>query len=519
MAKVSGGAAYQRLQVPKDGISQAMQFWGTKIGEQQQRKKLGDQAVQEAEKKRRAKMLEGLPDTNLTAVMMNQKSADHVNRNFAIMQTNKAKEYERLAREAWDRGDDKEYYRYSGLANQVVSSFKEYNSLITQSKANNKDYFENPDTYNPYDPNTYFNDAFVKDNYIPYVDDKGNMRVVVGVDMNKDGQVTGEERKRVDNYIRSGAEDGEMEFKDISAYDYVNNFYQPFKKVEITEKDGLLDSWANATGLVTKDERTGGYFINKSVKFDDNKYDELRSAVEVSLADPSARAWAINSMPKKGATINYKDEKGNMKSKTVKGNISKVRDFTDEEVQDAVDFYTQQTIARYKTDDTLEFLGSKYSTDVGYTKFQQGREDREKKGSIGINPIVDGQGNILEGEYQVGTHLTTVDREGGWTFDKDLPKGLITDLPEAKITSLKKSSDGTWYAQVSKPVIDELGDKTTEIQSNVPIKKDTDMNLIAKELGHNTFYELTQAFEQANQDYLQRTGQVGTAEGDALFDE
>ena len=43
MATVGGGAAYQKLQVPQDGISQAMQFWGNKEAGRRADEKLADE--------------------------------------------------------------------------------------------------------------------------------------------------------------------------------------------------------------------------------------------------------------------------------------------------------------------------------------------------------------------------------------------------------------------------------------------------------------------------------------------
>lgn len=388
MAKVGGGAAYKQLEVPKDGISPALQYWGGKEAQRLADKKLADEREGVRKQKEQEDYFKGLPDPNIEAVMTNQESLDHVNTNFATQNTAMSVQDVMKAKEYYQVGDLKNADKHKAIAQKRIRAFKEYNGLLEQIKPLLGDYHKNIDTYNPNDKRRMnFYDGVSKNNVIPFTDKDGRLRALVGVDIDGDGKLSEEEKQRADDYIREGAEKTGLKFEEISLHDFANQFYQPFKKVDITEEDGLLDKLASSVGIVTKDEQKG-YMVNTLSGFDDSKYEHLKNLVKSELKDPETLAWVMNTMPD--------------------GITDIVEGFKPEDIDRAVEFITDQTISKYPTESSQKFLSSKYSTDSRAALAKAKKEDEDPLSNLHFDAV-----RFTEGDYTglLGRHETDFGEE------------------------------------------------------------------------------------------------------------
>lgn len=441
----NGGAAYKALQVPKDGISQGLQYWGGIKAQENAAEKLATERGEVRAQERYDKKVDTLSGEALQGVMVNQKNVDDVTKNYATQATDLAVDFERKAIESLDKGDEVGFKVNKDKSNKVRASFKTYATLLESIKPQLEDYMSNIDQYNPNDKRYKLYDAMIKNNVMPTVDNDGNLKLIMGLDKDGDGKISDEEKGRANEYIRGGAEVGDMDFEEIDPHDLMNGFYEQYKKVPITEKDGLLDQLASNIGMVTQDENSGSYVVNTTSGFDETKLKDLKDLTRLKLQDPATLAWVMNS------GLGIKD---------------KVEGFTDKEVEQAVDFITKQTIAKYPTTESSKFLSGKYSSDSSAAAAR----DRTSKTDelVEAEPMTDTDGNLIVGSY-------TLKSKSGKPI-----KGIMENDPKAEVLAIKDEG-GKYLAQVRAEPTDLLessfdgGTKTEWIELNT-----TELNRISR---------------------------------------
>ena len=416
----NGGAGYAQLKVPKDGISQGLQYWGGIEAQKNAAKKLATERGEVREQERKDKMSGELSGEALQGVMINQKNVDDITKNYATQATDLALDLERKAMESLDSGDEIGFKTNKDKSNKVRASFKTYETLLETLKPQLEEYMKNIDQYNPNDKRYKLYNAMIKNNVMPTVDSDGNLKLIMGLDKDGDGNISEGEKNKANEYIRGGAEAGDMDFEEIDPHDLMNGFYEQYKKVPITEKDGLLDQLATNIGMATRDNKTGGYSINTSTGFDDTKLKDLKDLVKLKLQDPATLAWVMNS------GLGIKD---------------KVEGFTDKELEKAVDFITKQTIAKYPTTESSKFLSGKYSSDVSAAAARD-KKDKNKE-LVEAEPMTDTDGNLIVGSY-------TLKSKSGKPI-----KGIMENDPKAEVLAIKDEG-GKYLAQVRAEPTDKL---------------------------------------------------------------
>ena len=139
MAGMGGGAAYQMLTVPQDAISEnARNSAGIKAQNMRQQKQLNaDKAKEDAAAKDKAYKDTDLPEESFKSTVTGFDNLDDINRDFANKGIDEYTKTGTLAREAFDKGDKKNYQNLLNKQKKIKSSFDNHsNDQAALSKLN-----------------------------------------------------------------------------------------------------------------------------------------------------------------------------------------------------------------------------------------------------------------------------------------------------------------------------------------------------------------------------------------------
>lgn len=479
MANVSGAAAYQRLQVPEDGMNQSLQFWGAQQAKENADKKLADeredvrqtQALKEWEAKTQLK--EGDFKNKYTGF----KSFDDVNTDFSMYATQRYVDLQRKALQARESGDNVERLKYESemirLKNdfgEVAKSqdffakkFADYQKAVSEGRVSgaSKD-FEN-----------IIQEALVNKNIaLRYID--GNLAY------------TG---------LKNGKEPFVIPYQDL-----MDGSFSWFEKQDIDGKGGIVDNISDSLGTITRQSDKGYYKISTQAWSDKIHGESVDKAIDALLGN--------------------KEVMGDLLYQISGGNISKMRDFKDKEYELVKDNLRTRVRAKYSEKFSSEFNTSRYNTDVDASIARQ-RMAMERSSSKGkdvnkdlveAEPITDVKGNLVGGYSKTPfkTSEGVVNLGGAYTLKTKggTPiKGILQDDSEAEILSIRKSGD-RYFAQtrVATPTTekDDMTGSTRKVVKTdnkiIPLNNE-ELNRLARRMNLNTAKDLDNYLEERRQNY------------------
>lgn len=373
------GAAYQRLQVPQDGLSQSIQFWGQKKGKTLDGIADRNERAQVREEKKRSDMAEKLDFDygSVTGVMTGQKDFDGVTRTYAENIVNKVTDYKKLGNDALSKGDYNTYQEYLAKSQRAQASMKNWNAMSEKVGTQLAGYMEKArgGVLNPNDNRSMIFDAVLKHNYIPDVDENGNFTMLVGVDRDGDGEISEEEKQAGEAYLKDGTVVEGFEFHKVDPYQIVDGGFRVFEKVDITGSKGLINELANSIGMLKVDEKTGMY-INTYQGWDESKRPQLEAYAEGKLQDPETMAWVLSQ-----ATG----------SKKASNNIE---DYTPEEMQAAKDYIVNGTVDRFSTTKTTAFNSGLANYQLGNARLAEQKRANKAREAKKKTPEEEAMSNL-----------------------------------------------------------------------------------------------------------------------------
>jgi hypothetical protein len=340
MAKVSGGAAYQRLDVPVDGVSQALQFWGAKEADKVAAKKLADER-EGVRKKEEVKAWEekyNLKESDFQNKYTGFKSFDDMNTDFSIHMTDEYVNLQRAAKEALEKGDlatktklEGEMVSLKNLFGEASKSqeffgekFKSYQKAVQEGKVSgsSKDFED----------------------------------IVQEAILNKNIAL-----RRVDgNLVYTGLKDdgnGGKEPFTIPYQDLMDGSFSWYEKQQISGEGGVADNLLNNLGTISKESENGYYKIT-SQAWDDKVHG-------VATDD------AIDAM------LGSDEVMGDLLYQFSQGKSSKMFNFSEEDYKLVKDKLKGIVRAGYSEKFGSDFNSSKYSTDTQAALAKQKTKSKE----------------------------------------------------------------------------------------------------------------------------------------------
>lgn len=246
MAKVGGGAAYQRLQVPEDGLSQSLQYWGAQEAKRQADKKLADEreGIRKAQGIKDWEDKYGLKEADFLNKYTGFQTFDDMNTDFSMDLTDQYVNLQRQAKDALLAGDLKtknkleaELIKMKSMFGEAAKSqeffaekFKSYQKAVTEGKVSGA--------------SKQFEDIIQK----AVVEKNAALRY-------RDG-----------NLVYTTIVDGKPEI--IPYQDLMDGSFSWYEKQQVSGKNGIVDNVLNNLGTITK-EGTDGYYKITTQAWDD----------------------------------------------------------------------------------------------------------------------------------------------------------------------------------------------------------------------------------------------------------
>ena len=345
MAGVGGGAAYIRLQVPKDDISaNARNFAGIEAANARHQAGINEGKRKDAEAaKKKAYADTELPDDAFKNDVTGFDNIDDINRDFASSGVDLYIDLGRQAREAYDKGDNATYRNLVQKQKKILNSFDNHTNDQKMLGKLNADYMklDTEGKISPVDEEwEKVMDAANSNNYKYVYDEDGNVNMKF---LLKD-------------------EDGNEYTKTVKKSDFFNGNYRPYEKVEVTGNGGLIDDMLVGFGKRVYDKQSGNYITTKQVWDDKNEAGLQAKLEEVTSSDRSMSSLLYQ------ATGGAVKKKGNPK---VYGEESA---FTDEDYKIVRQFITDQVKAQYNEEEKLR----QDSTNLGWANLAQRKREANK---------------------------------------------------------------------------------------------------------------------------------------------
>ena len=425
----TGASAYQRLQVPKDGLAQSIQFWGARKADALG--KMGDdlKAVEAAKQKMLDGFIKGLPNPTVQSTLTNIKSKDNVDTLYAQQASIQGAEIKRKAIEAWKSGDKVLARKYEDQMGRIKASFGAYNKLNDNIKLQVEEHAKNIDKYNPYDiDREKIQDALLKNNYMVFTDDEGQMKTVVGLDIDGDRVISAEEEAQGMKFLRGGSEnlDAPKQFEILDPSKLYNRYYEQYKKHDLSAETGFIGEFAAGIGDVTRNKKTNAYEWTLTQGFDETKREGLKELIRAKMQDPSARAWIMNSY----------------------GITDKVDGFSPEELEKGINWMADRVVEKYPKKEIITTDSGKYATDAASRRAGR-KEELETAGEAILVKDPDGQASQqLRGRFPESTAGRIKEFTTRNKADKPV-RGILEDLPNAELLSVVIAEDGTIHGHYS----------------------------------------------------------------------
>lgn len=401
----TGASAYTRLQVPQDGMDQALQFWGAK----QAQKNADDKLAEEREAVRKKQDLKDFDDKwdvksgDFQNKYTGFQTFDDINTDFAMDSIKQYVELHRQARQALMDGKLEEKTRLEGEMIRLKNSFgeaaksqeffaekfKDYQKAVSEGRVSgaSKD-FEN-----------IVQEALQNKNYaLRYRD--GNL-VYVFPNVN-----------------------GKQEI--IPYQDLMDGSFGYYEKQQISGPKGIVDNILSDLGSVTNKTDKGMYKITEQL-WDEGKEDGLHSKATGKAID----ALLGNNEVMGDLLYQFSGQDGSDK-------ISKMHKFSDSDYKLVKDNLKDLVRAGYD-----EKYSKEYNTAKANALKPRGtgkdKTTAEEAVLVKDNAGLASQQNATAGpvkEYTVRTKAGTS------------PKGLISDMPNAELLTVMVGDDGKIYGQI-----------------------------------------------------------------------
>lgn len=362
MAEVSGGAAYKGYQKIDNGISQGLQHWGGIKAKENAAKKLADERAGVRKEESESKYAKQF-DESWEYEMTGNNDYDSIQTSFVGKVIEKAKVHGRLAKEAFNKGNRKEAEYHENIYRNSRDSFKTFKTMTPIIQERLKYYAENKDNFLSTDRRGDISIAMMKNNFLVEPDKNGKPKMIVGVDKDKDGIISEEEKEAGKKYIRDGFKTKGFEFVEINPSDFGRGAYDSYRKVPILEKNGIIDDLTSSVGITTIDTSTGNY-ITTTTSLTPDKYEQLRKNAELKMADKEVQA---NVMSKLG----FLNEEGFIKDK-----------YSSDEIKKGVDYLVEASKKKFGFKETKKFNIGKVSTDISKARLKETKRANKERESI-----------------------------------------------------------------------------------------------------------------------------------------
>lgn len=330
MTKIGGGAAYQRLEVPRDGVSQALQFWGAREADNVAAKKLADEREGIRKKKEIADWEEkyNLKEGDFQNKYTGFKSFDDMNTDFSMYATDQYVDLQRKAKEALENGDlptktklEGEMIRLKNSFGEASKSqdffgkkFSEYQKAVQEGKVSgaSKDFED------------IVQEAILNKNVA--------LRMVDG------------------NLVYTGLKDdgnGGKEPFVVPYQDLMDGSFSYYQKQQLRGEGGIVDNILNDLGTITR-EGADGYYNISTQAWDDGKENGIHSKSTEDAID---------------ALLGNNEVMGDLLYQYSKGQTAKMFGFTEEERKMVKEKLKNEVRAGYSEKFGMDFNSSKYSAD------------------------------------------------------------------------------------------------------------------------------------------------------------
>lgn len=326
MAKVGGGAAYQKLQVPADGISQAMQFWGGREAENQAAKKLADEREGIRKKKEISdwEATYNLKEGDFKNKYTGFKSFDDMNTDFSMYATNEYVNLQRQAKEALSNGNLSEKTRIEGEMIRLKNAFGE--------AAKSQEFFGQKFAD--------YKDAVSKGKVSGASKDFED--IVQEAIMNKNVALRMVDGNLVYTGMKEG-KDGTREPFTVPYQDLMDGSFSYYQKQQISGEGGIVDNVLNDLGTITKQGQNGYYQITTQAWDESIHGKSVDDAIEAMLGNDEVM--------------------GDVLFQFSQGKTSKMFGFDDKDYDLVKPKLKEMIRAGYSEKFGSEFNNSKYNTD------------------------------------------------------------------------------------------------------------------------------------------------------------
>lgn len=333
MPTTGGGAAYQRLTVPKDDISaNARNAANISAANMRQQKALNAQKeAADKIKKERANVLAykqtKLPDDAFKTTVTGFDSRDDIARHFAGKSIEGFTNEGRLAREAQAKGDYKAYNNHVENQQKILSQFDNFVSNEKYLSEINKHWVD-----------------LSREGKVSPVDEEYEQ--VMQSLANHDFEYILDENNNP--HIKALLKDdkGNEYVKEFKASDFVNGKYRPYEKVELYGKDGLINQMLVGFGKKQFDQNTGNYIVTSQV-WDKNNEVALQDKLDALTGDKRAMSSLL-----------YQASGNTIKKKGDSEQFGKGDDFTPKDYKLVKDFVSSQVRSQFPEKTSIKYTGA-----------------------------------------------------------------------------------------------------------------------------------------------------------------
>jgi hypothetical protein len=261
MANVGGGAAYQKLEVPNDGVSQALQYWGGKESQRVADKKLAEEreGVRKAAADKEVHDKYKIDPTkyNITDAGYDDENQANTHLSRRIMQKNN--DLMRSAKELALAGNMGEAQKLYDEAKLNETSFQNEQVLSETHKANYQFIIDNKDSISGYSKGY--------ENF--YKAGAGLGKQIK--DINEEGQIV--------HMTELVDDDGNKQTQIVNAKDIKNGNWRPYMQQDVNQD--TTDIATNLSKIERKD--TNGVRIISGNKWDDGKENGIHTQAATEL--------------------------------------------------------------------------------------------------------------------------------------------------------------------------------------------------------------------------------------------
>lgn len=418
---MSKGAAYLRLQVPDDGISQGLQYWGGIKARENAEEKLADEraAVRKAQSVKDWEEKFGLKEGDFVNKYTGFQKYDDVLTDFAMYSTDRYLDLQDQARQSLESGDNIARNQIEGQMIKQKSDFKEVAKAQESLGTLFESYQKATQEGKVSGASKHFEDImqsiFMDKNVAIRYDDNNNL-VLTGL--------TPADAQKYGLSVKGGnGEPFVVPFQDV-----MDGSFSWYEKQQISGKDGLVSNIVNDLGQITV-EGVDGMFKTSTQEWKDD--------IHGKAADNH-----IDSL------LGNDEVMGDLLYQLSGGEKAKMFDFSEGDYKLVKDKMKEMVRAGYSEEFGKEFDTGRATNAREWHKIS--KKDEEKGDLIEAEAMTDSEGNLLEGLMQYSaSDLPAVQAGGKYTLRTANGKpitGVFEDDDKAQMLSIIES-DGEFFAQ------------------------------------------------------------------------